>query len=162
MSCPLTPYSCPTEGLWRGRRWAHLLWMAWLPLHCGPFYPSRHLSPGSICTGSGPAPNAPKQSTRGSRACPEVSGGRSGHAEGRVEPSRVCYHVPAWVPPQTCAWARTLSGNRLQIKHQNVKSWLASDVILSFSVTSPSYFSLGVGLHCQRFIWTHSKSERQD
>lgn len=90
--------------------------MAWLPLQHGSIHPSKHLSPGSTCPAPGPAADAPRQGPWNPRARPEAGRGGPRQAQSRVEPAGVHCHVPAWIPPQNFAWARTFSG-RHQSRH---------------------------------------------
>lgn len=100
----------PTEAFRRAGEWALIFWMAWLPLKHWPVCPSRPVSPCPVCPSSGPASNAPGQSPWD--PWPRLEAGRSWppQAESGVEPAGVYYHVPPRIPPQNCAWPRTLSG----------------------------------------------------
>lgn len=80
-------------------------------------------------------------------------------------------HVPARIPPQSRAWARALSGET-HLPHRT-ETWKIDLSCFHTRVTAMFWFLMplclcsgfqnlpGVELHRQRFIWTHTESERQ-
>lgn len=143
--------------------------MAWLPLQRGSVHPSHPLSPCPACFASEPAPNPPRQGPRHPGARPEVGRGRPRQAESRVELSCIHRHVPARIPPQSCAWPRALSGDT-RIQHQTDRlgkcifqfsTITFLDALIPFCLCYLFQNLPGVELHRQRFLWAHTESERQ-
>lgn len=103
------------------RGWG-LIWLAGFPLQHGSVHPSDPLSPCPARFAAEPASNAPRQGPRHPRTRPEVGRGWPRQAESRVELSCIHRHVPTWIPPQSCARARALSGET-HIHHKADRLW---------------------------------------